>query len=178
MGQTAQSLTCSIMEKPHTGLGECPRILLLCFRARNSGGSGIMLLPKWEDYASRAVLAFLFKRHFTAGLLKHGEILILTISHPEPVIYTCSVIHTVKELSGISNWKVRKSQEEFLPSYLRSRERKASFHVWVASDPFGGQIPFFPPDLVNGAETGSFPRRPTHAQISQIDGRQRREKGE
>ena len=37
MGQTAQSLTCSIMEKPHTGLGECPRILLSCFRARNSG---------------------------------------------------------------------------------------------------------------------------------------------
>ena len=36
MGQTAQSLTCSIMEKPHTGLDECPRILLSCFRARNS----------------------------------------------------------------------------------------------------------------------------------------------
>ena len=40
MGQTAQSLTCSIMEKPHTGLDECPRILLSCFRAMNSGGSG------------------------------------------------------------------------------------------------------------------------------------------
>ena len=37
MGQTAQSLTCSIMDKPHTGLDECPRSLLLCFRARNSG---------------------------------------------------------------------------------------------------------------------------------------------
>ena len=36
MGQTTQSLTCSIMEKPHTGLGECPSILLSCFRARNS----------------------------------------------------------------------------------------------------------------------------------------------
>ena len=36
VGQTAQSLTCSIMEKPHTGLDECPRILLSCFRARNS----------------------------------------------------------------------------------------------------------------------------------------------
>ena len=36
-GQTAQSLTCSFMEKPHTGLDECPRILLSCFRARNSG---------------------------------------------------------------------------------------------------------------------------------------------
>ena len=36
-GQTAQSLTCSIMEKPHTGLDECPRILLSCFKARNSG---------------------------------------------------------------------------------------------------------------------------------------------
>ena len=36
MGQTAQSLNCSIMEKPHTGLDEWPRILLSCFRARNS----------------------------------------------------------------------------------------------------------------------------------------------
>ena len=36
MGQTAQSLTCSIMEKPHTVLNECPRILLACFRAKNS----------------------------------------------------------------------------------------------------------------------------------------------
>ena len=31
-----RSVTCSIMEKPHTGLDECPRILLSCFRARNS----------------------------------------------------------------------------------------------------------------------------------------------
>ena len=37
MGQTALSLSCSIMEKLHTGLDECPRILLSCFRARNSG---------------------------------------------------------------------------------------------------------------------------------------------
>ena len=36
MGQTAQSLTCSIMEKRQTGLDGCPRILLSCFRARNS----------------------------------------------------------------------------------------------------------------------------------------------
>ena len=35
IGQTEQSLTCSIMEKPHTGLDECPRILLLCLRARS-----------------------------------------------------------------------------------------------------------------------------------------------
>ena len=36
VGQTAQSLTCSIMEKPHTWLDECPKMLLSCFRARNS----------------------------------------------------------------------------------------------------------------------------------------------
>ena len=73
MGQTAQSLTCSIMEKQHnqmgrealeglsvsqkptasrkinkriishpvTGLDECHRILLLCFRARNSVARGL-----------------------------------------------------------------------------------------------------------------------------------------
>ena len=37
IGQTAQSLTCSFMEKPHTELDECLRILLSCFRERNSG---------------------------------------------------------------------------------------------------------------------------------------------
>ena len=31
-----QCLACSIMEKPHTGLDECMRILTSCFRARNS----------------------------------------------------------------------------------------------------------------------------------------------
>ena len=36
MAQTAQSLTCSITEKSHTGLDECPRILLWWFRANNS----------------------------------------------------------------------------------------------------------------------------------------------
>ena len=32
MGQTAQSLTCSIMEKQHTGLDDCLNMLLSCFR--------------------------------------------------------------------------------------------------------------------------------------------------
>ena len=36
MGQTAQSLTCSIVEKPHTGLDHRPRIPLPRFRARTS----------------------------------------------------------------------------------------------------------------------------------------------
>ena len=40
MGQTESIVTCSIMEKPHTGLHECLRILLSCFRARNSSCSG------------------------------------------------------------------------------------------------------------------------------------------
>ena len=37
MGHTAQSLTCSIMEKPHTGLDDCLRMLQACFRKRMSG---------------------------------------------------------------------------------------------------------------------------------------------
>ena len=37
MGQTAQSLTCSITEKPHTGLDDCLNMLLSCFRKRMSG---------------------------------------------------------------------------------------------------------------------------------------------
>ena len=36
VGQTAQSLTFSIMEKPHTGLDDCLRMLLPCFRKRMS----------------------------------------------------------------------------------------------------------------------------------------------
>ena len=39
MGQPPQILTCSIMEKPHRGLDECPRILLSCIRARISASS-------------------------------------------------------------------------------------------------------------------------------------------
>ena len=34
MDQTAQSLTCAIMEKPHTGLDYCLNMLLACFRKR------------------------------------------------------------------------------------------------------------------------------------------------
>ena len=37
MGQTGLSLTCSIMEKPHTGLDDCLKMLLSCFRKRMSG---------------------------------------------------------------------------------------------------------------------------------------------
>ena len=37
VGQTAQRLNCSIMEKPHAGLDNCLNILLSCFRKRMSG---------------------------------------------------------------------------------------------------------------------------------------------
>ena len=36
VGQTAQSLTCSVLEKPHRGLDACLIILLSCFRDRTS----------------------------------------------------------------------------------------------------------------------------------------------
>ena len=36
VGQPARSLTCFIMEKPQTGLDNCLRILLSCFRKRRS----------------------------------------------------------------------------------------------------------------------------------------------
>jgi len=50
MSETAQILACSIMEKPHAGSDECPRILLLCFRAMNSDNSdprvlGLAMVP-------------------------------------------------------------------------------------------------------------------------------------
>ena len=37
VGQTAQSLTYSIMEKPHAVLDDCMRMLLSGFRKRTSG---------------------------------------------------------------------------------------------------------------------------------------------
>ena len=41
VGQTAQrSLTCSITEKPHTGLDDCLNMLLACFRATMSAAYG------------------------------------------------------------------------------------------------------------------------------------------
>ena len=36
LGQTAQSITGSLIEKPHTGLDDCLNILLSCFRASTS----------------------------------------------------------------------------------------------------------------------------------------------
>ena len=35
VGHTAKSLTCSIMEQPHTGLDDCLNILLSCFRKKD-----------------------------------------------------------------------------------------------------------------------------------------------
>ena len=40
VGQTSQSLTCSIMEKPHTGLDDCKRVLQECFRK---------MMPDWRS---------------------------------------------------------------------------------------------------------------------------------
>ena len=38
VGQTAQSLTCSILENPHTWLDDCLRMLQACFSKRMSEG--------------------------------------------------------------------------------------------------------------------------------------------
>ena len=48
MGQTAQSLTYSIMVKQHTRLDECPTIILLCFKARSSGARLAVVLRTVE----------------------------------------------------------------------------------------------------------------------------------
>ena len=37
---TPQSLTCSIMKGPHTGLDDCLMVLLMCFRKRMSDFEG------------------------------------------------------------------------------------------------------------------------------------------
>ena len=48
MGQTAQSLTCPIMEKQHTGLDDCLRMLLACSRKRMSVRRRLILAIKLD----------------------------------------------------------------------------------------------------------------------------------
>ena len=70
--QTAQSLPCSIMEKPHTKLDDCLKILLLCFGARTSGEE-----EKWKSGGRFATLRPLCPhrgfRVATALLLSLGD---------------------------------------------------------------------------------------------------------
>ena len=53
MGQTALSLTCSIMEKLHTGLGDCPRILLCALEQGTLGGNDELVEKTRKKAASR-----------------------------------------------------------------------------------------------------------------------------
>ena len=64
--QTAQSLTCFIMEKPHTGLGNCRRILLPCLKVRNFGERE----REREREREKAILSC-FKWMNSAPLLRH-----------------------------------------------------------------------------------------------------------
>ena len=43
VGQAAQSLICSIMEKPQSGLDDCLRVLQACFRKRMSDQEPVRL---------------------------------------------------------------------------------------------------------------------------------------
>ena len=72
MGQTSQSLTCSIMEKPRTGFDEFPRILLSCLRARNSQLHLIDSISSCLDFSayvssSSSLLQPLFHHHHGGG---------------------------------------------------------------------------------------------------------------
>ena len=53
----AQSLTCFIMEKPHTGLDECLNVLQSCFRKRMSVRSGVkrsQIRSQWQGKGGAA----------------------------------------------------------------------------------------------------------------------------
>ena len=66
MGQTAQILTCFIMEKPLAGSDEFLRILLACFRARNSGG----WRPLWPSVGGLPDLKCIGIPHSALGSLE------------------------------------------------------------------------------------------------------------
>ena len=70
VGQTAQSLTCSIMEKPHTGLDDCLYILLTCFRLWLSVPERLFLIHvRYPPHKFRQfLLDFRGFMHFGAGL--------------------------------------------------------------------------------------------------------------
>ena len=51
VGLAAQSLTCSIMEKPHAWLDDCLNMLLSCCRKRMSASIFLSLSSKW-DYSA------------------------------------------------------------------------------------------------------------------------------
>ena len=65
VAQTAQSLTCSIMEKPRTGLDDCLIILLPCFKKRCIAAlsnatnlalpDAVVVLEAGVEYSQRAV---------------------------------------------------------------------------------------------------------------------------
>ena len=59
MGQKVQSLTCSIIEKPHTGLDDCLRMLQACFRRRMSLLHAVAVLREYHDPRADALLPLL-----------------------------------------------------------------------------------------------------------------------
>ena len=88
-----RALTCCIMEKPDTGLDECPRILLSCFRARNSGRR----LPQrcFVALPSSSLLAFVVSRALPdAAACNDDEMLALPeIEHfPHPLSLSLSML--------------------------------------------------------------------------------------
>ena len=78
VGQTAQSLTCSIMENPHTGLDDCLNMLLSCFRKRLSvthSPRGLYLLDPtlafWGRLRPQLVLSLVLAAvHYREAVLK------------------------------------------------------------------------------------------------------------
>ena len=60
------------MEKPHTGLEECLRILLSCFRARNSGRQ---LLPREvEQKTETAIIIIIIAIAIAAAVIADGRL--------------------------------------------------------------------------------------------------------
>ena len=77
-GQTAQGLTCSIMEKPLTGLVDCLRMLQACFRkedvcSRSGGQSFLSVFPPQLKSSSLLCLQSLPKNSFVGSVISQSK---------------------------------------------------------------------------------------------------------
>ena len=89
--QTAHSLTCSIMDKPHTGLDDCLRILLSYFRKRMSS-SGPGTGCNWPTPSSPSCW------FFTTFWFQVGYCMVVLVYMVVPTATIYRVIHQVREI--------------------------------------------------------------------------------
>ena len=128
VGQTAESLTSSIMDKPHTGLDDCLRILLSCFREKMSDNKPLHGVGQKDNNTFWENLSLLrdsrkFRRHgqVAEADLREGQV-------PTAKIQSCDK-HFSKRKRSLGTRtrhpksKARQYDSQTLPGCIRSLHR-------------------------------------------------------